>query len=1067
MPEIRRYVLGVFGRNTARLLLGQQLMKEIESKRSSLFPIIQQPLMLALACRVFSETNQKIFRHELPVNPAELVEQALSNIFDRRDIEGKDHDQWLDALSTLAAFTLTESGDSMSLSASREYAKRLLRENPTLRLTKDGEAQTLLNQLAPACGVLAFENGQYTFTNRVLAEFLAARWIVRLGYPNWPYQARGDGSINSEKPYTTLGQERERQIMDFLGDHVWTIKRNGLLQAVHFELGRTPWGSGILVRHAHWIHEQIKPFYSGKKSDLDIQRTLVLRIFHCVQACLMLSAEDEASVHSLLKRLFDGTNGWHIEEFWASVIALVPSRYSDPYLEQSLEATASMGRRDGVLISLVANVIATGWPGNDRAFTSLEAALAIAREEPKEKSPAIHLLVSAMASGWPGNDRALASLDAVLTIARDRPKENEIAIGVLAWVIGTQWPGNDRAFASLDAALMIARERPKECATAICDLARAMTSGWPGNDQAFASLNGALAIARERPEECPNTIWGVAHAMASGWPGNDQAFASLDVALTIARKKPKENGNAIRFLALSIAYGWPRNDRAFTSIDAALTIARERPNENHEAIGHLAKAMARGWRGNDRAFASLDAALTIAREQPKENECAISYLAAAMGSGWPGNDRAFTCVDEALTLAKEKPKESCHAIGRLAEAMALGWPGNDRAFISVDAALTIARDKPKENAGTIAYLVDALAKGWPGNDRAITSVATALAIARNKPKTNTSTIEHLASAMASGWPRNDRAIASLDAALAIARNRPKTNTSAIEHLASAMASGWPGNDRAFASLDAALMIAREKPTENRRVIQALAKALTSGWPGQPKAACGVTAAGEVKQLNIEQWRPWVTVFADEAAIKNWCGEGGEKWGLEGDPEFAIVPIPAMPGENGKPKAILIAPRERIRRGLDPELLSTTTNLSADVQHDVTASELGLTADIVAKSELIHVDPLELEILVANAMREKKIADAEKAWDAVAEKDKTLFAAILKIIDDHADSGPLTDGGVTIQLKKNGICNWHRSTINKRIITLHKLGLISRPPHGGLKLTDLGVHLVGSWQSASS
>ena len=55
--------------------------------------------------------------------------------------------------------------------------------------------------------------------NRVVAEFLAARWVARHGYPNWPYSAN---------PYTSpvgnpesADQLRDRQVMDFLGDHVW------------------------------------------------------------------------------------------------------------------------------------------------------------------------------------------------------------------------------------------------------------------------------------------------------------------------------------------------------------------------------------------------------------------------------------------------------------------------------------------------------------------------------------------------------------------------------------------------------------------------------------------------------------------------------------------------------------------------------------------------------------------------------------------------------------------------------------------------------------------------------
>jgi hypothetical protein len=123
---------------------------------------------------------------------------------------------------------------------------------------------------------------------------------------------------------------------------------------------------------------------------------------------------------------------------------------------------------------------------------------------------------------------------------------------------------------------------------------------------------------------------------------------------------------------------------------------------------------------------------------------------------------------------------------------------------------------------------------------------------------------------------------------------------------------------------------------------------------------------------------------------------------------------------------------------------------------------------LASDNLLDADAqaAKLETLVADAVRKKKAADAEKAWSAVAEKEKVLFAGILRIIGDHADSGPITDAGITSKLKKSGTSSWHRSTINKRIIKLQTVGLATRVPGGGLKLTDLGIYLVSSWHSAS-
>jgi hypothetical protein len=479
--------------------------------------------------------------------------------------------------------------------------------------------------------------------------------------------------------------------------------------------------------------------------------------------------------------------------------------------------------------------------------------------------------------------RRTRGLDAALTVARDQPNTNgkSHTIRAIGNAMAAGWPGSDRAFASLDAALTIARDEPGDTFGPIQWLPSAMATGWPGDDRAFASLDAALTVARDKPNTNWRTIGSISKAMAAGWPGSDRALASLDAALTIARNQPRENSIAIEAIAEAMANGWPGDDRAFASLDAALTIARD--DVNSEETRQLVKAIATGWPGDKRAFASLDAALTVTRDLPVENEYAIWASAAAVTAGWPGNDRVFACMDAELTKARNRPKENWFLIRVIAEAMVTGRPGNDRALASLDAALTIARDLPEENFHTIGGLAGTMARGWPEDERAFTSV---------------------------------------DVALRIAREQPKKNSDSICALAGAMVIGWPGNDQAFAALHAALTIARDHPMGDSSTIRVLANAMATGWPGRPNAAQCIATAGEVEQLDdIAQWYPWVTLFANEAAIKDWCGERGEKWGLEGDPEFAIVPIPALIGENGKPKAILIAPRERIRRGLDPALLS--------------------------------------------------------------------------------------------------------------------------------------------------
>jgi hypothetical protein len=235
----------------------------------------------------------------------------------------------------------------------------------------------------------------------------------------------------------------ERQIMDFLGDHVWTINRNGLVQAVYFELGRTLWGGAILVSQARWIHEQIRPYDHGDDSDFEGLRTLILRIFQCLQASLILSAADESLVHSLLKQLFEGRIQWYTRRIWVSGLALIPTRYSYRYLGQlcdALERMKTEPEEDHYTVQCLTSAIAAGWPGNDRAYISLDTALTIALNWSRNWYMAVHL-VSAMAAGWPGNDRAFICADKVLT--KSLQKHDTATEILITGAMARGWPGRN------------------------------------------------------------------------------------------------------------------------------------------------------------------------------------------------------------------------------------------------------------------------------------------------------------------------------------------------------------------------------------------------------------------------------------------------------------------------------------------------------------------------------------------------------------------------------------------------------------------------------------------------
>jgi hypothetical protein len=75
-------------------------------------------------------------------------------------------------------------------------------------------------------------------------------------------------------------------------------------------------------------------------------------------------------------------------------------------------------------------------------------------------------------------------------------------------------------------------------------------------------------------------------------------------------------------------------------------------------------------------------------------------------------------------------------------------------------------------------------------------------------------------------------------------------------------------------------------------------------------------------LNSEKWRPFVTVRGDWKALRQWAGLRGERWGLSsGEPIIEKLRVHDSDSSESN-LAVLVVPREKIRRGLSAELLAT-------------------------------------------------------------------------------------------------------------------------------------------------
>jgi hypothetical protein len=118
----------------------------------------------------------------------------------------------------------------------------------------------------------------------------------------------------------------------------------------------------------------------------------------------------------------------------------------------------------------------------------------------------------------------------------------------------------------------------------------------------------------------------------------------------------------------------------------------------------------------------------------------------------------------------------------------------------------------------------------------------------------------------------------------------------------------------------------------------------------------------------------VTLHGNEEALVQWAGLHGEQWGLN-SAEPIIQRINTMNGSNSdKPvQAVLVAPREKIRRGLGSRLLGGSSELDVDL----TAILGSPTAEQTAVPNAQILDPVSEPRLQAgiDGATSDKIAEA--------------------------------------------------------------------------------------------
>jgi hypothetical protein len=186
-------------------------------------------------------------------------------------------------------------------------------------------------------------------------------------------------------------------------------------------------------------------------------------------------------------------------------------------------------------------------------------------------------------------------------------------------------------------------------------------------------------------------------------------------------------------------------------------------------------------------------------------------------------------------------------------------------------------------------------------------------------------IGDLAMVLAFGWAGEDDVREGLLTVLARCTDLVK-HEPAISSLARALASGWAGDTDVRDQLLAVLNRCTDKEKHDK-VISDLIRALASGWPGDPEVAVEIISRAEEFQLTgYRGWERFAVIIGNREQVEQWANACDWKVKAKGFVLRNIISGPtrdqggAATKKSSSPRAVLIAPREQLRPGLDRRLL---------------------------------------------------------------------------------------------------------------------------------------------------
>jgi hypothetical protein len=926
---------------------GRQLVTAISSGAMK-SPLWQQPFMLAFACRLLRDPEVGI---DVLGAPALLLEKGLRQLFETRrqrmhPNRGSslqiDADTCLDSLGVVFANSVH---DRYTIDST--HAARLLARETGISLC---EAEDRLDQLAPSSGVLCrTESGKYRSSNRMIAEFLAAHWITRAG-------TRPD-RINEST-------EIESQICRFYSDYVWSVEHRELLRWVcHF---LAIWRPRVLIRIGRWLVEHLRTPPQGlgdRPWHDDQQHTLLYRFLDLLSVLHPNTRAWSEPGRGVLTADFAEVLppegdwfGW-IDHSAFGALCTDLKKLHCRALEESLSKV-----NFPYSIASHAGFLAKNMPESRERMGRILRGRLLNAEMEGEAVPYIEAL-----RDWAGDEKLAESLR-----YRIHTEHDPIAFEVLAEVLATGWPGHQEFGSELCS--YFAREQ--ECLH--CErIAQSLATGWKANPRIGQVIYAKLASAKS----C-SFMSDLAPTLVDAWPEYRRKAGE------ILRKKltPELDASGVSCLADTLLKGWPGYKHDVGTI--------LRTKISSETTSRWVTSMTRTLRQH---WGEAREVLTTILAKVADPKCAddIGFFAEELAMGWAGDNIVGEILED--KLARESDDAG---ITRIALALAKGWPSNSKPG-------EILRNKlAKEPDGLrFARIADALAAGWAGDNE------TGDLIWRRLVSESSGSVQwELAQAILRGWPMYKDALGKH------LRTKLKSETRHVELLLilSLLESDWTDDSNTRDAIRQRL-----SGESNKEIVRSLSQVLAKGWRGDVRS---LRTLLEKCPDAIDEgfWPEWVILIGPECCpedpyhgLRPWANRCswetiGDACHLENLPnadrtsdggDIAHVSA-AMEREDGPQtarRAFVLAPREKLRPGLDPAL---------DFGDYIYAGEdLPELAGILCQqpdAETIQEGKLVLALyLLRRAIEVGIFPPLKKSARNVTEP--TLCAAILKLHEDELEA----------------------------------------------------------------